>query len=160
MSESEQAIELRPAWRTYWQGLLFTLAALLASVILYFQDDVGPPWFADMGASVLAIVGLVVGIYTVAKRYSWKFTVEGERLFRHEGLIARNQQSIRLRDLRSVELDQSLLQRLFRVGDLAFYSAGSAEAEVRFTGIYDPVAVRDAIYRRVDSHRVTPGSDA
>lgn len=155
----ETVIELRPAWRTYWAGLLTAVLAALAALAVLFFDEAMPRLLAEAGASVLAAIAMVVGIYTVAKRYSWKYSVTPDRLWRHEGLIARNQQSVRLRDLRSVELDQSLSQRLFRVGDLAFYSAGSAEAEVRFHAIHDPVAIRDRIYGLVDRFEAGSGND-
>ena len=149
----EELMELRPAWRTYWAGLLTTAVLLLAAPAVWLFGERMPVLIAETGASVLAVAGLVVGVYTIAKRYSWKYSVTPDRLWRHEGLIARNQQSVRLQDLRSVELDQSLSQRLFRVGDLAFYSAGSAEAEVRFQGVHAPMAVRDRIYQLVDRDR-------
>ena len=84
------------------------------------------------------------------KRFTWKYTIDGNRVSRHYGIISRNQQSVRIRDLRSVELNQSLMQRLFNVGNIAFYSAGSASAEVIFKGVLDPARLRDRIDNMVD----------
>jgi len=71
-------------------------------------------------------------------RLSWRFELRGGRVSQRYGIIARNEQSVRLNDLRSIELDQSLVQRLLSIGDIAFYSAGSANAEVAFFGIQAP----------------------
>jgi len=42
-------------------------------------------------------------------------------------------------------------QRIFNVGDLLFYSAGSAAAEVEFRGVRDPASVRDLVDQAMDS---------
>ncbi|MDQ2078050.1 PH domain-containing protein [Marinimicrobium sp. ABcell2] len=141
-------VELRPAWRNYWFGFLLAAVFLflsLGSVLTGQGRNIFniSPWFWLI-ASVL-VLGFVI-----FKRFSWKFTVNDSRVSRHYGLVSRNQQSVRIRDLRSIELDQSLFQRLFGTGNLAFYSAGSAAAEVTFVGIKDPGVWRDKIDDAMD----------
>ncbi|MEX0914259.1 MAG: PH domain-containing protein, partial [Wenzhouxiangellaceae bacterium] len=92
---------------------------------------------------------LVIG-FVAFKRFSWKFSIDESRISRSYGIISRNQQSVRIKDLRSIALDQSIFQRIFGVGDLAFYSAGSDDAEVRFVGINRPAEWRDRIDDVVD----------
>lgn len=139
---SEEKIELRPAWRNYWGhitvigfSVLFTLVAL--------TDPEMPA-----GTWVLVTLGLVGLLFF--RRYCWLFSIDDNRVSRHYGLISRNQQSVRIRDLRSVELSQSLFERIFNIGNLAFYSAGSADAEVHFFGILDPARWRDRIDNMMD----------
>jgi len=136
--------ELRPAWRTYWLGFLIAGVLLLAAVGSVWR---GSGTATEIAAGACLVGAVLVLAVVVIKRFSWKFTIDDNRVTRHYGLIARNQQSVRIRDLRSVELDQGILQRIFGVGDLAFYSSGSAEAEVRFSGIAGPAAWRDEIAR-------------
>jgi uncharacterized membrane protein YdbT with pleckstrin-like domain len=140
--------ELRPAWRNYWFGFLAAGLGFFVSIVaaLGFGGENGA-WF---GAGTWFVLALIVLCFVVFKRFSWKYTIDGTRVSRHYGLISRNQQSVRIRDLRSIELDQSLFQRIFRVGDLAFYSAGSAKAEVRFFGINKPMEWRDRIDDAMD----------
>ena len=92
---------------------------------------------------VFVLLGAVLG------RFSNKFTVDDGRVIQHEGILSRRQHSVRIRDLRSIELSQSLFQRLFGIGDLHFYSAGD-EAEVRFTGVKDPAGLRAKIDAMAD----------
>lgn len=139
--------ELRPAWRNYWFGFLIVGVLLLmaAWAALSNSDMVAGP-----GAAILLLGALLVLGFVALKRHAWKFTVDDNRVARHYGLISRNQQSVRIKDLRSVELDQSALQRLFGIGDLAFYSAGSDRAEVRFVGIKRPAEWRNKIDAAAD----------
>ncbi|NEZ03117.1 PH domain-containing protein [Wenzhouxiangella sp. XN201] len=145
-------VQLRPAWRNYWAGLTLALLLLLASLASVVME-----WVAEsvVVAGVLLVLALLTLGVVVFKRFSWKFTIEGNRVSRHQGIISRNQQSIRINDLRSVELDQSIFQRIFGVGDLLFYSSGSDHAEVKFFGIKDPVGWRDNIYNAMDEFKAS-----
>lgn len=135
-------VNLRPAWRNYWLGLLLTVLLLLMSALAAISGGEAG-WGLD--ARVWLLLALLALGFVAVKRFSWKFTIDESRVARHYGLISRNQQSVRIKDLRSIELNQTLMQRIFGIGDLAFYSAGSAAAEVKFVGIKSPAAWRDKI---------------
>lgn len=145
-------VQLRPAWRNYWAGLTLTFLLLLASAASVVVE-----WVAEsvVVAGVLLLLALFTLGVVVFKRFSWKFSIDGNRVSRRHGIISRNQQSIRINDLRSVELDQSIFQRIFGVGDLSFYSSGSDRAEVKFFGINDPVGWRDNIYNAMDEFKAS-----
>jgi uncharacterized membrane protein YdbT with pleckstrin-like domain len=76
------------------------------------------------------------------RRYSWRYTIDDRTIESRHGVIARNVQSIRIQDLRNVNVRQSLVQRLLRVGNVEFSSAGGAGIEVVFHGVSDPMAVK------------------
>ena len=137
-------ISLRPAWRNYWPTLFLANGLIIAAIIIGITGIGLPVALVCAGAAVL-FYG-----YILMQRYSWRFTIDENRISRHQGIISRNQQSIRLADLRSVELNQSLGQRLLGLGDLSFYSSGSDDAEVRFFGIRNPATHRDNVYDTMD----------
>ncbi|MEK7796111.1 MAG: PH domain-containing protein, partial [Pseudomonadota bacterium] len=56
-------------------------------------------------------------------------------------------QSIRVQDLRNVNVRQTIWQRLFGVGDVEFSSAGGTGIEVTFYGVTDPLDVKDRVMR-------------
>lgn len=149
-------IVLRPAWRNYWALLLLVAALFGASVATLFAVETadGDPYLVFSG--ILAVAAVFVFVVVLLKRLSWKYVVDDQRVTRHYGLISRNQQSVRIQDLRSVELNQSVPQRIFGVGDLSFYSAGSAEAEVGFHGVKGPEAIRDRIDELADRAKTRP----
>lgn len=147
---TDKPIELRPAWRNYWPlltlAVLFLLAALGAALAAITDEATQTGEAAPMLILALACLG-----FAAYRRFCWKFTVDGKRVSRHKGLIARNQQGVRIQDLRSVEMEQGVFQRIFGIGDVAFYSAGSASAEVKFFGIKDPAGWRDKIDDMMDA---------
>lgn len=139
--------QFRPAWRNYWFGFLVVLLLLAAAAITAAGSiDAG----GTFAAGLWLLGALAVLVFVAFKRFSWKFTIDDSRVSRHYGIISRNQQSVRIRDVRSVELDQGILQRILGVGTLAFYSAGSDNAEVRFIGIKRPLEWRDRIDQAMD----------
>ena len=151
---SSMNAELRPAWRNYCQGvvvggflLLAALGFVISTVVIELESKTYLPW---LGAGLCILLAFLQFLAIALKRFSWKFTIEENRVCRHSGLISRNQQSVRIKDLRSIELDQSLSQRILGIGDLVFYSAGSADAEVTFFGIISPSKWRDSIENAMD----------
>lgn len=114
---------------------------------------------AELGMQILAALFAFFAIWTlisaVLKRYSFKFTIQGNRITRQRGIISRNQQSVRIEDLRSIQLSQSVLQRIMNVGQISFYSAGSASAEVIFFGIKEPARLKEQINDRMGQLKST-----
>jgi len=53
--------------------------------------------------------------------------------------------SIRVEDVRSINVKQSLLERLLFIGDIEFSSAASPEAEVVFKKISNPMRIKRKI---------------
>jgi len=135
--------ELRPAWRNYWFSFLIIAVLLIIGLATAGGESkqVGPIFLG---------LAMLIFLYVAYKKFSWKFTLDSKRVSRHNGLISRNQQSVRIKDLRSVEMDQSIFQRMFGIGDLLFYSAGSDRAEVIFYGIKQPKEWRDNIEHALD----------
>lgn len=144
---SDLPIVLRPAWRTHWVLILFVVLLIAVAIFASVTDTYPISDFPEVLWG-LAAVAVVVLVY---RRFLWRFEVDETRIKTHRGIVSRNQQSVRLKDLRSIELRQSIFQRLFNVGNMAFYTAGSAEAEVHFHGVKNPIAVRDRIKQIMDA---------
>jgi len=142
---TEMSVQLRPAWRNYWAG--FLVAATLPPAAWGLLLALGPQNMnlALIVSGSLVFLSLLILVLCVVSRYSWKFFMNENEILTHHGIISRRQQGIRIADLRSVGLDQSIIQRLLGVGDLSFYTSGSAVAEVRFHGIKEPTQWRDQV---------------
>jgi uncharacterized membrane protein YdbT with pleckstrin-like domain len=108
----------------------------------------GGAWGVPPGIWSVAALGIIG--FAVLSRYSWKFVIDADRLTSHYGMISRKQKSVRIRDLRKIELYQPWGDKIFSVGTLAFDAAGSGEAEVIFWGIKQPADWRDRIQKMVD----------
>lgn len=128
-------IDMRPAWRNYWISLGFA-TILLLSFIASPASGAGTNWAAFW------IAGVFIGIAAL-RRFAARYTVAGDRIQAHEGIIARTQRSVKISHLRNVNLRQSVVQRLLNVGDVEFSTAGGGGIEVVFRGIIDPAGLRD-----------------
>ena len=138
----------RPAWlNQWWQiGIMFLMPVVF--VLAYLK---GHQYFSSENLRVVLVVTVAVFVYLVAVviycRYSWAYTINGETIESREGLIARKVCSIRVRDLRNINVKQSLWQRLMGVGDVEFSSAGGSGIEVSFRGVSDPLQVKSLAQR-------------
>ncbi|HEX9813042.1 MAG TPA: PH domain-containing protein [Burkholderiales bacterium] len=133
----------RPAWHNQWWqiAVVAALAVLFVPAVLW-----GERYFSPPNLRVVLVVMAAVFVYLLVvvafRRYSWRYTIDDRTIESRHGVIARNVQSIRIQDLRNVNVRQSLVQRLLRVGNVEFSSAGGAGIEVVFHGVSDPMAVK------------------
>lgn len=93
---------------------------------------------------VLAL-GVLVWIITMirARTVSWSLT--SDRLIEKRGLIASRRREMELADIRSVEVDKRVFQRMFGLGDVTIASAASADYAIRLNEIQDPDLAAETI---------------
>ena len=146
----------RPAWLNQWwqMGVMFLMPVVF--VLAYLK---GNQYFSPENLRVVYVVIVAVFVYLLAvviyRRYSWAYTINGETIESREGLIARKVSSIRVRDLRNINVKQSLWQRLMGVGDVEFSSAGGSGIEVSFCGVSDPLQVK-SLAQRMQGNSAAP----
>lgn len=157
----------RPAWRKQWLALLF--AAILAiPPLMPYAADIGRllqpylPQVAKMIAGetaqpvpvehvspqlalMLAIPLLIMLSVIWYRRYSWLYLVDKNNIESRHGIIAREVHSIKLVDLRNINVKQTILERLLMIGDIEFSSAGSSGVEVLFHGVGRPLRIKKQI---------------
>src|SRR3990170_4562561 len=143
----------RPAWlNQWWQiGIMFLMPCVF--ILAYLK---GNQYFSPENLRVVYVVIAAVFVYLLAvviyRRYSWAYTINGEAIESREGLIARKVRSIRVRDLRNINVNQSLIQRILGVGDVEFSSAGGSGIEVTFRGVDKPLEIK-ALAQRLQGKR-------
>jgi uncharacterized membrane protein YdbT with pleckstrin-like domain len=133
----------RPAWRNQWWQI--AIAGVLP-VLFILAGVAGERYFSPANLRVVLVVLAAVFVYLVAmasyRRYCWRYTIDADTIESRQGIIARKVRSIRVRDLRNINVRQSLVQRVLVVGDVEFSSAGGGDIEVAFFGVSDPMAVK------------------
>jgi len=146
----------RPAWlNQWWQiGVMFLMPVVF--ILAYLK---GHQYFSPENLRVVYVVIVAVFVYLIAvviyRRYSWMYVIDGETIESREGLIARKVCSIRVCDLRNINVKQSLWQRLMGVGDVEFSSAGGSGIEVSFRGVGDPLQVK-SLAQHMQGNSPTP----
>ena len=137
----EQVVfEGHPSWRallSFYIGGLVAAAAVAVVVGL----------IADVLAAILAGAVLVAGVllFGLVKRMATTYLVSTQRLYIRRGVLSRRVQQTRIDRVQNVNTEQSLRDRLLRVGTVDFDTAGSDDSEFRFVGIADPAAVVGAV---------------
>ncbi len=126
-------MNMRPAWRAVLP--LPTLVMLFTLVASAGNDEAFP----------LLIVVLLLLLLVCYRRYTHLYSVQKERIEHCKGIIARNVSSIRVKDVRAINIKQGIAGRLLGIGTLEFSSAGGAGIEVTWWGLLNPDEIKNKI---------------
>ena len=137
-----------PPEETVWEGhpsrwnwwLELSLCALLILLTLALCWT-GLAKFASIPALCAAFLYAGVSFKRLSKRYR----ITNQRLIQQSGLFSKNSTEMEIGDIRNINLAQSLSQRLLRIGDIEIASAATDGADVNFSGIHAPEAVKERI---------------
>jgi uncharacterized membrane protein YdbT with pleckstrin-like domain len=134
--------EGRPSWRSilgfYIVGVLVSAAIAAICALI---DSTG------LGIVVFVVLVAIVLLVGYLRRFSTRYVISDERLWIKRGLLARRTQETRIARVQNVNTDQSLLDRVLRVGTVDFDTAGSdtPEADFAFRGVSDPGGVAQTV---------------
>jgi len=88
---------------------------------------------------------IVPPILAVFRRNRTVLHIFPDRIRLTRGLMSKSYRDYKPRDIRSIDIDQRLLQRLVGIGDLTISTAAAAEGAEQMKSIPNPQAVRDLI---------------
>jgi uncharacterized membrane protein YdbT with pleckstrin-like domain len=131
---------LRPSLKFVKVGYLTTLVLIGAAVWVHFtylHDE--PPWLP-----AVATLLLLWPINRHARRQAIKVTIEGEKLRYESGWFSKSTRIIQLPKVQDVRVNQTMMQRIFRVGDVAIETAGEA-SRLTVPNLDQPQAVANQI---------------
>jgi uncharacterized membrane protein YdbT with pleckstrin-like domain len=140
-----------PSWRGtlsfYARGALFCLAgAAIAALATVIGSGFSLTWTILVFLILFALVVLAGFVFRMTTTY----TITNQRLTIRRGLISRHLQQTRVERVQNVNIDQSVVDRLMRVGQVDFDTAGSDDSDFTFRGVASP----DEVVRAVDkAHR-------
>jgi uncharacterized membrane protein YdbT with pleckstrin-like domain len=102
-----------------------------------------------VGLGVLVGVVLVAAVLVVGfvRRMATTYMVSNQRLYIRRGVLSKRVQQTRIDRVQNVNTDQSLLERVLRVGTVDFDTAGTDDSEFRFVGLGSPARVVAAVDR-------------
>jgi uncharacterized membrane protein YdbT with pleckstrin-like domain len=113
---------LRPSLKFVKVGYLTTLlifGAALWAHFTYLHDQ--PPWLPGVAALLL-----IWPLKRHARRQAIKMSIEGEKLRYESGWFSKSTRIIQLPKVQDVRVNQTMMQRIFGVGDVAIETAGEA----------------------------------
>ena len=134
--------EGRPAWRAlmaFYAGGLFVAVAVFVIVGLL----VGDVALGVIAALLIAGLTLVIGY---VRRMFTHYLITDQRLRISRGMLRKQVNETRLERVQNVNYEQSVLDRMFRVGNVDFDTAGTDDSEFRFEWVTDPDQVVRAVH--------------
>jgi uncharacterized membrane protein YdbT with pleckstrin-like domain len=146
----EVVFEGHPSWRGilafYLTGLLGAIAVAVV-IGLVAEAAIGIP----VGVVLVALV-LLVGF---VRRVGTTYMVSNQRLYIRRGILSKRVQQTRIDRVQNVNTDQSLIERILRVGTVDFDTAGTDDSDFTFRGIAGPDGVVSAV---ADAQRLSAAS--
>jgi len=135
-----------PSWRGtlsfYLRGALASLAvAAVAALVTVIGSGFDLTWVVVAFLVALAVVIVVGFLY----RLSTTYTITNQRLTIERGILSKHMQQTRVERVQNVNTDQTLVDRLMRVGQVDFDTAGSDDSDFTFRGVANPGQVVRAV---------------
>src|SRR5919108_2278069 len=131
----------RPSWRAIMSFYLLGIGlAVLALVIGGLLAD---SWgLAVAIAAGIAALTLVIGYL---RRISTKYLITTQRLRIKRGIVRKNVQETRVDRVQNVNYHQGVIDRILRVGNVDFDTAGTEDSDFRFDWVNNPEKVVRAV---------------
>lgn len=142
LSDDEEILrEFRPHWQSLLvPTLVFAAVTAVAGTIGVLVES--PMWWILGGV----VIGFALVAPAVARWWFTKYVITTERIIVRSGVISRQGKEIPLEVINDVAFSQTLIERIFRSGDLLLESAGEM-GQSRFTDVPDPEEVQTSVYR-------------
>lgn len=130
--------------------ILAALAGIVGAGYFLSQPKAGNNQYA------YGTVCLIAGLAALALLAIWKIHTLGssiavttKRTLAYRGFFGKYSNEVRHEDVRNIQISQTFLNRLLKVGDIDISSSGLEGIEITAKDIPDPYRLRDAI----DEHR-------
>jgi uncharacterized membrane protein YdbT with pleckstrin-like domain len=130
-------------YSTTLHGIIYLPAILcwLAAVGCFVSAGIMPPLL--IGALILAVIGLILAFRAWFQRWTTETDVTNMRVVHKEGFIKRRTFEMSLEKVESVDVDQSILGRIFGWGDVTIRGVGEGKEVIKFIG--SPIEFRNHI---------------
>jgi membrane protein YdbS with pleckstrin-like domain len=133
-------IRILPSWWHFSRELGISAALVGGGVYLMFSRRET----LTIGLIVFLLGILMLGLTAFARRFtSWSLT--SDRLIERRGFLSSHRREMELADVRSIEVNRTLMQRMVGLGDVTIASAASAEFLIRMSNIPDPDRVAEML---------------
>jgi uncharacterized membrane protein YdbT with pleckstrin-like domain len=140
-SKSSETIVVRPSTRLVKP--FYTTAIVLFAVVFGLRNNDGPEWLQWL----LAVPAACLFIWTVMRHIRLRFTtltVSGGKMRYQTGMLSKSTRTLELSKVQDVRVDQTLTQRLLKLGSIRVETAGDSEP-LSMKNIDEPQAVADFI---------------
>jgi uncharacterized membrane protein YdbT with pleckstrin-like domain len=144
-------LTIRPTAKFITAGAALAAVVFVGLEVLYLTQWTGsaPNW-------VMAFPALIM-VWPAARWLRRRFTkavISGDRLRYEVGMASRSTRNIQLSKIQDVRVDQSLMHRLFDIGDLSIETAGET-SRLTLRNVDKPQQLADEIMSRAQKGTAT-----
>lgn len=139
-------IVLRRGRASFWRG--YPGESALAFVIMPILALIAWSMLHWLAALPLALITAIWVTRLAIKIYSMEYVLTTERTTVRTGILTRRVVEVRHKDVRQIEVDQTIIQRLLGTGQLRVSSAASSGFEIDIDGIAHPDSLAADIRKR------------
>ena len=134
--------ETKISWTTYAPGGLMLVLAVIVFVLMngFFPSA---SWAADFVPFLLLVASLVILLAAWFERWTTEIAVTNMRIILKRGFIRRHTIEMNMDKVESVDVDQSLLGRLFNYGDITVRGVGTGFEPLRM--VDNPLKFRSQV---------------
>jgi hypothetical protein len=126
----------------YWAMILVGGGAMLLALWNY---EIISQTFQLVAGGILTLIGGALMLAWWLKTRYTTLTVTTKRTILRKGIIAKNTTEVQHDDVRNIQVDQNMFQRVVGVGELAVSSSGQDDLEIHVDGIPQPDEVAEII---------------
>jgi len=136
--------------------LAVLVVAAVIALITALSDEV--KW--DLVGAVVVVGFALVVLIGFIRRIATVYTITNQRLRIKRGILSKRVQQTRIDRVQNVNTDQSVLERVLRVGTVDFDTAGTDDSDFTFDGVSSPARVVEAVDRAQHAATATRDDDA
>lgn len=146
--ENKETKTYRPAWRSFFYPHIVVMVLIfLVACVASFKLSMGGKNLLILWLAV-AVALLLIFLHMAVKRVGSFLVVRRDEVAFETGILKRNSTEIGFEDIRTVNVSQTLLQRVFNLGNLSIASSGTSDYEILVKNMPNPNEIRDEIQDR------------
>ncbi|MCB0354925.1 MAG: PH domain-containing protein [Bdellovibrionales bacterium] len=164
VAESGDVVVIAKTWRSEMKSVFMFLVLSIVSVYLsrtFPWSVIRGPLFSLFGVTVYMRLPLFWFIPAVTlgsaiiRIYDVRYVVDARGVECKTGILGLHQRVTRIRyeDIRSVEFEQTLLERFLDIGSVEVGTAATGELEIAFRGIAAPSEVQEMLQNERDKRQ-------
>ena len=100
---------------------------------------------------------IIPPIMALWKRWALVFRVYEDRVSLEKGVLSKNFTELFIKDIRTINIKQGIIQRIFRIGDVMIATAGTSGYEHFAYGLPGPRRIKDLIIEQRQKSKSADG---
>ena len=144
MIEQMTGQKYKPVWRSFYGHVVVMVLCVISALTISLKLNLGPVSLKWLWFTLLVVLA-GVALNMAYRRQSVTLIVKPNEIALEKGFLGRHSTVISTRNIRTIQVKQSIMQRLLNTGDILVASSGTDGYEISIAKMPNPYAIREAI---------------